>query len=91
MFFPLRPSSFRGHRYGGFHDGAAASFFSGDRWADSTNGFVVDDPQGLNPVTTTGGLGTATAEICATIFSAKNFKFLNDRNVLHEMIFSVIF
>ena len=40
-FFPLRPSSFRGHRYGCFHDGAAASFFSGDTWADSTEGFVV--------------------------------------------------
>ena len=52
-FFPLRPSSFRGHRYGCFHDGAAASFFSGDTWADSTEGFVVG-----NPVTTTGGLGT---------------------------------
>ena len=91
VFFPLRPSSFRGHRYGGFHDGAAASFLSSDTWADSTEGLVVDDAHGLNPVTTTGGLGTATAEICATIFSAKNFKCLNDRKVKHEMLFSVLF
>ena len=85
VFFPLRPSSFRGHSYCGFHDGAAASFFSGDTWADSTEGFVVDDPHGLNPVTTTDGLDTATAEICATIFSAKNFKFLNDQHILFRL------
>ena len=35
MSFPLRPSSFRGHRYGGFHDGAAAFSLSGNDPGDS--------------------------------------------------------